>query len=74
MKHPFKKLGSLLAVTVMIMGSVVGCTSSGDKKEEATTDANGGDKKIEGTLDVAVFEGGFGTATPSEYKEKYNRL
>lgn len=71
MKHPFKKLGSLLAVTVMIMGSVVGCTSSGDKKEEATTDANGGDKKIEGTLDVAVFEGGFGTAFWEEAEKKF---
>lgn len=73
MKHPFKKVGSLLAVTIMIMGSVVGCTSSGGDSKEPSKD--GGKAKIEGTLDVAVFEGGFGTAfweeAENKFEEKY---
>lgn len=71
MKHPFKKIGSLLAVTVMVMGSLVGCSSTeGDKKDEgAKGEAASG--KIEGKLDVAVFEGGFGTAFWEEAEKKF---
>ncbi len=72
MKHPFKKVGSLLAVTVMVMGSLVGCSSSssdGDASKEAANTEGG--TAIEGKLDVAVFEGGFGTAFWEEAEKKF---
>lgn len=72
MKHPFKKVGSLLAVTVMIMGSLVGCSSTGKDEGKDDTAQSGG--KIEGTLDVAVFEGGYGTAFWEEAEKKFEEL
>ena len=69
MKHPFKKVGSLLAVTVMIMGSLVGCSSTGKDEDKGDAAQSGG--KIEGTLDVAVFEGGYGTAFWEEAEKKF---
>ncbi|MGL4910827.1 MAG: carbohydrate ABC transporter substrate-binding protein [Romboutsia sp.] len=68
MKHPFKKIGSLLAVTVMVMGSLVGCSSTGGEKIEESPTEGG---KIEGKLDVAVFEGGFGTAFWEEAEKQF---
>lgn len=72
MKHPFKKIGSLLAVTVMIMGSLVGCSSTG--KDEGADAGGAAEGKIEGTLDVAVFEGGFGTAFWEEAEKEFEAL
>ncbi len=72
MKHPFKKVGSLLAVTVMIMGSLVGCSSTGKDEDKGDAAQSGG--KIEGTLDVAVFEGGYGAAFWEEAEKKSEEL
>ncbi|RDY26034.1 carbohydrate ABC transporter substrate-binding protein [Romboutsia weinsteinii] len=71
MKHPFKKISSLLAVTVMVMGSLVGCSSTGSDKGDDSTKGEGG---VTGTLDVAVFEGGFGTAFWDEAEKKFEEL
>ncbi|MCR8744038.1 carbohydrate ABC transporter substrate-binding protein [Romboutsia lituseburensis] len=68
MKHPFKKVGSLLAVTIMVMGSIVGCSSTGGDKGEETSPDKG---KVSGKLDVAVFEGGFGTAFWEEAEKQF---
>ncbi|MGL5330669.1 MAG: carbohydrate ABC transporter substrate-binding protein [Peptostreptococcaceae bacterium] len=74
MKHPFKKLGSLLAVTVMVMGSLVGCSSTGGEAENKNEGNTEGSTKIEGTLDVAVFEGGFGTAFWEEAEKQFEAI
>ncbi|MEG1310603.1 MAG: carbohydrate ABC transporter substrate-binding protein [Romboutsia sp.] len=70
MKHPFKKIGSLLAVTIMVMGSLVGCSSTGGEKKEDTPEASS-TGKVEGKLDVAIFEGGFGVAFWDEAEKKF---
>lgn len=69
MKHPFKKLVSIISITIMVMGSIVGCSSTGgDNTDENLASEEG---KVAGKLDVAVFEGGFGTAFWEEAEKKF---
>ncbi|WP_373600955.1 carbohydrate ABC transporter substrate-binding protein [Paraclostridium bifermentans] len=70
MKHPFKKIMSIMAITTMILGSIVGCSSTGEDNKSESVETSS-ENKIEGKLDVAVFEGGFGTAFWEEAEKKF---
>jgi N-acetylglucosamine transport system substrate-binding protein len=73
-----KKIVSIMAITTMVMGSIVGCSSTREDNKDEKSTGSSGNSKIEGKLDVAVFEGGFGTAfweeAENKFEEKYPEL
>ena len=71
MKKSMKKGLALLTTTALLAGTLAAC---GKDEEKPTAGKGDSSSKFSGTLDVAVFEGGFGTKFWEEAEKQFEEL